>query len=57
MHAMKEGDKTVPKPISVFTHEKTKPVVKHHKALNILFFGLNSNVFNQVCASDITKEV
>ena len=55
--SIEEGDKTVQKPISTFTHEKTEKVVKNYKALNILFRDLNSNKFNHMFACDTTKEV
>jgi len=54
---VKEGDKIVPKPMSEFTHEKTEKVAKNYRALNILFYDLDSNEFSHVFACDMAKDV
>jgi len=43
--------------ISNFSNEKTEQATKSYKALNILFFGLDSNEFNHMSACNTTTEV
>ena len=52
-----EKDEEVPKPLSEYTEEDEKEVHKDKKAMNILFNGLDADMFDNVINCTTAKEI